>query len=192
MTHGLTIIYYGNGKGKTTAALGAAFRSLGQGMNVKVLQFIKADSRKIKKKGAIAWTSGEVLAAEQWPRLKNFAELSIEALGTGFVGILGDSLPKSYHRQKAKKTLAKAEKIIKSKKWQVVILDEILRAIGENLLSENDVLRLIRLKPKDKHLILTGHRITPKILARADLVTEMKKIRHPYDAGILAQKGIDF
>ena len=200
---GLIVIYYGFGKGKTTAALGVALRAAGRGINVKVLQFIKGDSRNKKKEGAVLWTSGEVLFTEflsekfgktQNPKLKtqNLGQISIEPVGTGFIGILGDKLPFAEHKKEAQRALRKAMEAIKSKKWQVVVLDEILRAIGEKLITTKNVLDLIKLKSMDRHLILTGHRVPGSILAKADLVTEMKKVKHPYDKGILAQVGIDF
>jgi len=188
---GLVIVYYGDGKGKTTAALGVVLRAAGRGMNVKVLQFIKGDPGLNKKPGAVVWTTGERNFSDKY-KPTGLGKIDIEAAGTGFVGIQGDSLPFVEHKRKAQAALKKAREAVKSKEWQVVVLDEILRAVDEKLISIADVLDLIKIKPKAKHLILTGHTLKKDILAKADLVSEIKKIKHPFDKGILAQKGIDY
>jgi cob(I)alamin adenosyltransferase len=197
---GLVIVYFGLGKGKTTAALGAGLRAVGRGMNVKVLQFIKGEPAKSRKKGAVVWASGERLFADKISKsmsnvkrqISNIGRLEIEAVGTGFVGIMGDKLAFREHKAAAQKALRYADKVVKDKDWQVVVLDEILRAIGERLITITDVLKIIKAKSPKQHLILTGHRAPKSILAIADLATEMKKVKHPYDRGILAKIGIDF
>lgn len=169
------IVYTGDGKGKTTAALGMALRTVGWGGSVLVWQFIKQ------------WKTGEHKAIE-----KNLPQISIITAGEGFVGIMGDKKPKAVHKASAKIALEKVNKEIMSKKWPLVILDEINGAIEGGLLTVKDVVTLIASKPDEVTLVLTGRQAKPEIIEKADLVTEMKKIKHPYDAGILAKKGVDF
>lgn len=173
---GLTIVYTGAGKGKTTAALGMALRTVGWGGKVLVLQFVKA------------WKTGEHKAIEKY--LQDV--VTIIPAGEGFVGIMGDKKSKVTHSASAKKALEFAKKEIMSKKWQTVILDEINGAIEGGLVSLKDVLALMASKPEEVNLVLTGREAKPEIIDRADLVTEMEKIKHPFDSGILAKKGVDF
>lgn len=174
MTKGLTIVYIGDGKGKTSAAVGLATRALGTGFKVAFYQFVKGD-----------WPSGE--------RAK-LAEMGAEVklLGRGFVGILGDRKPLDEHRFAAEDALDIAMKALTSKKFQLVILDEVISAVEIGLLEVKDVLDLIAIKPHEVHLCMTGHKRYKKIIEVADLVTEMKMIKHPYYEGILAQRGIDY
>lgn len=172
---GLIIVYTGDGKGKTTAALGLALRTVGWGGKVLVLQFIKQ------------WKTGEHKAIEKF-----LPDIKIIPAGEGFVGIMGDRKKKEIHTASAKKALEYAKKEIMSKKWQTVILDEINGAIAGGLVSLKDVLTLITSKPEEVTLVLTGREAKPEIIKQADLVTEMKKLKHPFDSGILAKKGIDF
>ncbi len=187
--NGLIIAYYGDGKGKTTASLGIAMRAVGRGMNVKILQFIKGDPIINKKQGAVQWTTGEREFAKQ-----DFVRgtLEIEPVGLGFVSIECDQLPFKDHLQAAKNGMRRAREVIADTNWDVVVLDEILRAIEEKLVTEDKVTELIRGKPKKTHLVLTGHTISQHMIDQADMVTEMKKIKHPYDKGILAKFGIDY
>ncbi len=172
---GLIIVYTGDGKGKTTAALGMVLRHAGWGGKALIVQFIKH----IK--------TGEHKAIEKFlPNIK------IVQMGLGWVGILGDKKPKSIHQASAKKALEFAKKEIMSNKWPLVILDEINGAIKGGLIVANDVLTLIKSKPDEVTLVLTGREANKEIIQAADLVTEMKKVKHPFDSGILAQKGVDF
>jgi cob(I)alamin adenosyltransferase len=174
MSKGLTIIYIGDGKGKTSAAAGLACRAAGTGFKVLYLQFVKGD-----------WPSGE---------RESLAKLGVEVrlMGRGFVGILGDRKPLEEHIKAAKLAMEESIKALKSKKYDLVVLDEALSAVESKLLTEEDILEIIKLKPKEVHLCMTGHKRFKKIIEAADLVTEMKMIKHPYYQGILAQKGIDF
>lgn len=195
MLKGLTIIYYGDGKGKTTAALGLAMRAVGRGKRVLMLQFIKGEVGEGK---GVVWTTGE---REYVKKLANSrAALKAQGLGTfdirtvgeGFVGILGDKEPFLVHKAAALRGLAEAKQVLSSGEYDVVILDEIIRAIGEKLLTITHVRNLIRRKPEKLHLVMTGHICPPSLIRMADLVSEVKKIKHPYDKGILAQVGIDY
>lgn len=174
---GLTIIFTGDGKGKTTASLGMALRASGQRKKVLIVQFIKNFK-----------DYGELKFAKKFPS----ANIEIKSFGQGYVGIRGDKKPKEVHIEAAKNALEFAEEKIKSKKYFMVILDEVNVALTLKLLEVEEIVRLVRLKPKNLHLVLTGRNAPKKILQLADLVTEMKEIKHPFKKGILAQEGIEF
>lgn len=172
---GLILVNTGNGKGKTTASLGMAFRAWGQGMKVLVLQFIKG-----------GWKYGELKAAE-----KLGPNFEIRQMGEGFIkGADDQSLDE--HRHAAGEALNAARAEIASGQYDLIILDEILYAIHYGLVALDDVLALLAQKPDSLHLVLTGRNAPPEIIERADLVTEMREIKHPYTQGISAQKGIEF
>ncbi|MBX4187657.1 MAG: cob(I)yrinic acid a,c-diamide adenosyltransferase [Candidatus Doudnabacteria bacterium] len=175
MQKGLTIIYIGDGKGKTSAAAGLAVRAAGTGFKVLYLQFIKGD-----------WPSGERQI------LSNLENVEVKLMGLGFVGILGDRKPIEAHIAAARKAMAESIKALKSKKYDLVVLDEAISAIETNLLTIDDIYKIIKSKPKNVHLCLTGHKRIRKLIDAADLVTEMRMIKHPYYKGMLAQRGIDF
>src|SRR3989338_4363327 len=172
---GLIIIYIGNGKGKTSAAAGLAVRAAGTGMRVLYAQFVKGD-----------WPSGERKV------LQNLPNVTVKLLGRGFVGILGDRKPLQEHVRAAQEGLKFVLKALKSKKYDLVIADEAISAIESKLLSIDDIFKIIKQKPDNIHLCLTGHKRIKKLIDAADLVTEMKMIKHPYYKGILAQRGIDY
>lgn len=172
---GLTIIYIGNGKGKTSAAAGLAIRAAGSGFRVLYLQFVKGD-----------WPSGEREV------LRTLPNVEVKLMGRGFVGILGDRKPFQEHVAAAQKAMKESIKALKSRKFDLVILDEAISAIESKLLTIDDVGKIIKSKPKEIHLCLTGHKRIKKLIDLADLVTEMKMIKHPYYKGILAQRGIDY
>jgi cob(I)alamin adenosyltransferase len=172
---GLVILYTGEGKGKTTAALGLILRAVGYKSKCLIVQFGKK------------WFTGEI---EGVKRLKPYVKF-IQG-GKGFVKILGDKLPLSEHKKAAHETFNILNKEITANKWDVVIADEIVGAVSAKLLLEEEVIKLIIKKPQKLDLILTGHHASKKLIAMADLVTEMKEIKHPYQQGILAKKGIDF
>lgn len=173
---GLIIIYYGNGKGKTTAALGVALRAIGYNHNICMIQFIKGE-----------WDYGELYSTN---KLKPNFELIVT--GKGFVGIIDDDHLIEEHIQSSKNALKIAMEKISSRKYNTIILDEINYALKLNLISEEDVINLIKSKPAELNIIMTGNYISDKILELADLVTEMKEIKHPYKRGIKAKKGIDY
>lgn len=172
---GLILVNTGSGKGKTTAALGMAFRAWGQGLKVLVLQFIKG-----------GWKYGELKAAE-----KLGPNFEIRQMGEGFIkGADDKSLDE--HRHAAQEALKAAGTEISSGKYDMIILDEVLYAIHYGLVDLDDVLAVLDKKPENLHLVLTGRNAPPEIIERADLVSEMKEIKHPYTRGIQAQKGIEF
>jgi len=173
---GLIIVYTGKGKGKTTAALGIALRATGYGKKICMIQFIKG-----------SWHYGEMDSSK---RLE--PEFEIVAIGKGFVGIIDDKSPKEDHEKIAKEAVRISNEKIQSGKYDIVILDEINYAVNLGLIPVEDVLNIIRSKPQEMDLVLTGNYAKDKIIEIADLVTEMKEIKHPFQQGIKAKKGIDF
>jgi len=172
---GLVLVLTGNGKGKTTAALGTALRAAGYGFKVAIIQFIKG-----------TWHYGEIDA------LKRIPQIEIHRTGAGFYKIMGDDLPEEVHRKAAGEGLALARDKLRSGRYRLVILDEVNNAVHTGLLALDDVLQVIDEKPEDVDLMLTGRDAAPEVMERADLVTEMKEIKHPFQQGILAKKGIDY
>jgi cob(I)alamin adenosyltransferase len=166
---GLVHVYTGDGKGKTTAALGLAMRAVGQGMKVAFIQFVKG------------LPCGEHSFVQQY---KPFEIVQIS---------IGDSFKKSKEQlsPEAQQTLAYAEQEIASGKYDLVILDEIFVAINQGLINVKQVLDLLDAKPASVELVLTGRKAPPEIVQRADLVTEMLKIKHPFDKGTSARSGIE-
>lgn len=199
--YGLKIFYYGKGKGKTTAAMGMAARAAGAGMDVFVLQFVKAKrlQKGQQRKGGEWPLSNEIYYfentkpdLEKIPAGKRIGRITTEQVGRGFVGILGDDKARKEHIKAAKEGLLYAHKLFRSNKYGLVILDELITALELKLLREKNVLDLLRAKPKDLHIAYTGHDPIKKIITASDLVSEIKMIKHPYYKGILAQRGIDF
>lgn len=169
---GLVIVYTGNGKGKTTAALGIVMRAWGRGMRVAMLQFIK------KKK----LRSGEHLAAEKMDGI------SITALGDGFTWLSKDiEIDKGLAREGWQHCLA----ALADPENDVVILDEITYCMTFKWLSVDEVLAALAARPEGMHVVLTGREADPKLIEAADLVTEMTEIKHPFTEGVTPQKGID-
>jgi cob(I)alamin adenosyltransferase len=167
--------YTGDGKGKTTAGLGAALRALGYSWNVCVIQFMKG-----------TWYSGELDA------IKKIHGLDIVQTGKGFYKILDDNLPESEHRQAAQDAIRTIKERISSGKYQLIILDEVNVAVHLKLLEEEAVLELLNHAPDDIHFILTGRNAPQSFMDISDLVTEMKEIKHPFQKGIPAKEGLDF
>lgn len=170
-------IFTGNGKGKTTAALGQAMRAVGEGKRVLMVQFIKGP-----------WKSGEdVFAKGLEPHFK------LVKMGKGFVGIQGDSLPREEHERAAEDALSYALEQAETKNWDIIILDEVNNAVHLNLISTEDVLLFLdETKDKVEHLILTGRDAPAEIIERADLVTEMRDIKHPYHNGVKGKRGLEY
>jgi len=173
---GLVIVYTGNGKGKTTAALGMALRAVGYNHKICMIQFIKG-----------SWPYGEM---ESIKRLE--PELELIIVGKGFVGIIDDKSTREDHEKVAKEAVKISKEKIQSGNYNIVILDEVNYAINLGLIDLNDVLDLIKTKPENLNLVLTGNHAKKEIIDVADLVTEMKEIKHPFKSGIKAKKGIDF
>jgi len=170
-TRGLIQVYTGDGRGKTTAALGLALRAAGQGMKVIIIQFIKGDR-----------TCGEHLFAAQ------YHPFDIIQLNTG------DSFAQTLKelRSTTKQSFALAEKTILGGGYDVVILDEIFVAVNKGLVSTDQILSLMSRKPESVELILTGRGAPKEIMEQADLVTEMVAIKHPFTKGITARRGMEY
>ena len=178
---GLLILYTGHGKGKTTAALGMALRALGHGWRVLVIQFFKGE-----------WP---VVFGELAMSRRLAPHFEVLQLGKGFVKHMGDQKPFAEHLAAAKSALKVAGDRIASGTYDLIILDELLYAIdyaGVQLVSLEEVLALVEAKPPSLHLVLTGRNAPQALIDRADLVTEMREIKHPWQRKIPAQAGIDY
>ncbi len=176
----MIIVFTGNGKGKTTAALGQAIRAVGEGKKVLMVQFIKGP-----------WVSGEDMFAEKFQIPDS--KFRIVKMGKGFVGIMGDTLPREEHEKAAEEALAYAKKEVASGNWDIVILDEINNAVSLGLIHKGKVLELFQVSSsKFQAIILTGRDAPSEFIDAADLVTEMRDIKHPYEKGIKGKRGIEY
>ncbi len=173
---GLIIVHTGPGKGKTTAALGTAFRAVGQGMKVLMVQFIKG-----------SWHYGELDAA----RMLGEERFTILPMGRGFVKV-GEEKPDPEDVRLVQEAWQFSRDNILSGRYDVVILDEINYAVSYKMLEAEVVLETLRRKPEMVHVILTGRNAHPALVELADMVTEMREIKHPYQKGIVAQRGIEY
>jgi cob(I)alamin adenosyltransferase len=169
---GLVLVYTGHGKGKTTAALGIVFRALGRNMKVGVVQFIKGK-----------WKTGERLFAETLPNL------TFKVMGRGFTWESDDL---SNDKGAALSAWEAAKEMITSGAQDVIVLDEITYTFHYGFVPLDDVLATLRARPPHVHVVLTGRNAPEELIAIADLVTEMKSVKHPFEQGIAAQIGIDF
>ena len=173
MGKGLLIVFTGNGKGKTTAALGMAVRDAGHGMRSLILQFIKG-----------GWRYGELEALQRFPEIK------IKTLGTGFTW-KKENLEED--QRLAVLGWEEAANEIHQTKYEMIILDELNIVLFYGLLPLDPVLELLKNRPPQLHVVVTGRNAPQGLVELADLVTEMRQVKHPYhDQGIAAQKGIEF
>ena len=170
---GLLIVHTGAGKGKTTAALGLAFRALGQGMRVGIIQFIK---------GALP-TGEAALAARLAPALQ------MHTMGDGFTWNTQD---RGKDITSARKAWNKAVSLLRDASFDLVILDELNVVLKHEYLPLDEVLEELRCKRPMLHVVVTGRNARDELIELADLVTEMKLVKHPYRAGIKAQRGVEF
>ena len=173
---GLVIVYTGNGKGKTTSALGIAFRASGYKMRTAMIQFVKG-----------AMYSGEVESSKM---LSPY--LDIYPMGKGFVGSEHNKALFYKHARAADTALQLVRDKMLSNDYQIIICDEINNAVKLKLIDVKNVIDLINSKPVLTHLILTGRDADVRVMGMADLVTEMCEVKHPFKKGINAQKGIDY
>jgi cob(I)alamin adenosyltransferase len=170
---GLVQVYTGNGKGKTTAAMGAIVRAAGHGLKVYLVSFMKGD-----------YAYGEYNTLSKIP--------NVEISTFGFRHLIDPTSIKPEEKEQAGMALAKAREAVCSGEYDLVVLDEVNVALGYNLIEVDDVIRLIEEKPPAVELILTGRYVDDRLIELADLVTEMVKVKHPYDKGIKARKGIEY
>jgi cob(I)alamin adenosyltransferase len=172
---GLIIVNTGPGKGKTTAAMGTALRAVGNGLKVIMLQFLKG-----------SWHYGELDAVQAFGD-----RFVMKQMGRGFVKVGGAETDPEDIRM-VEEAWAEAEKAIMSGEWDVVVLDEINYAISYGMLDPARVVEALKQKPEMVHVILTGRSAHPTIVDVADTVTEMREVKHAYQKGIMAQRGIEY
>ena len=172
---GLIIVNTGAGKGKTTAAMGTGLRAVGNGMRVLMLQFLKG-----------SWHYGELDAVQAFGD-----KFVMKQMGRGFVKVGGAETDPEDVRM-VEEAWAEAEKAIMSGQWDLVILDEINYAISYGMLDPAKVVETLQQKPEMVHVILTGRNAHASIIEIADTVTEMKQVKHAYEKGVLAQRGIEY
>jgi cob(I)alamin adenosyltransferase len=170
---GMVQVYTGNGKGKTTAALGLAFRAVGRGLAVHMIQFAKGGGR-----------CGEHLAAERFTPC-----FTIVQMGHG--GWLGREKPGPEAVRMAREAFEMAREAVTCERYDLVILDEINIAVSHGLVAVGDLLRLIREKGEHVELVLTGRNAAPEVIEAADLVTEMREVKHYFRSGVAARIGIE-
>lgn len=174
LDRGLVQVYTGDGKGKTTAALGLALRASGHGLRTYVIQFMKGKR-----------DYGELMAAER-------LSPNLTILPAGRDQFVNRENPDPVDVDLAQKGLARAKEVVKARKHDLLVLDEINVALDYKLIELNDVMDLIRSKPANLEIVLTGRYAPAQIIEAADLVTEMKEVKHYYKAGIASRKGIDW
>jgi cob(I)alamin adenosyltransferase len=172
---GLIIVNTGPGKGKTTAAMGTALRAVGNGMKVLMLQFLKG-----------SWHYGELDAVQAFGD-----RFVMKQMGRGFVKVGGAETDPEDIRM-VEEAWAEAAQAILSGLWDLVVLDEINYAISYGMLDPEKVAEVLRTKPEMVHVILTGRNAHPTIIDLADTVTEMRQVKHAYEKGVMAQRGIEY
>jgi len=172
---GLIIVNTGPGKGKTTAAMGTALRAVGQGMRVLMLQFLKG-----------SWHYGELDAVQAFGD-----KFVMKQMGRGFVKV-GAEKPDPEDIRMVEEAWAEGEKAIRSGEWDLVILDEINYAMSYGMLDAAKVAESLKQKPAMVHVILTGRNAHPAVVEIADTVTEMRQVKHAYEKGVMAQRGIEY
>jgi len=173
---GLIHIYFGDGKGKTTAALGLALRAAGYGKNVVIVQFLKS------------WICGE---HKSLPNLSNVTLIRGKTAGGKFIYDMNDE-EKQTTKTWQEKSLNKALELVKKEQCDVLILDEAIDALKLGMLETTILKELINNKPNSLELVITGHNPDDWLLGKADYITEMVKHKHPYETGIQARKGIEY
>ena len=176
---GLILVNTGNGKGKTTAALGVVLRAVGQGFKVLILQFIKSGNG-----------YGELAGLA-----KLGDQVEIRSMGKGFIYYKRDEVGEAElarHKEAAQAAWRTLVEEVNSDKWDLIVMDEINNAINYELIDVHSEVEMLNNKPKRLHVVLTGRYAKPEIIDMADTVTEMKVVKHAYEKGIKAAKGIEF
>ena len=174
--HGLVVVLTGNGKGKTTSAMGMALRAAGHRLKVCIIQFMKGD-----------------LYSGEWDGVKLLGDrVEMHTTGMGFCGIQGNPYSHAEHRASAQAAIELARDKIQSGDYDIVVLDEINNALQLKLVDLDQVLGLVRSKPKLMHMVLTGRDAHADLVDLADTVSEVCEIKHAYRAGIKARKGVDY
>jgi cob(I)alamin adenosyltransferase len=170
---GLLIVHTGKGKGKSTAAFGLVFRALGNGMRVAVVQFVKGK-----------WQTGERVALEKFGD-----RVTVHTMGEGFTWETQD---RARDIAAARAAWEKAKALVLDAAHDMVVLDELNIVLRYDYLDVGDVVALLKARPTMKHVVVTGRNAKEELIEAADLVTEMEQVKHPFRAGVKAQKGIEF
>lgn len=170
---GLIIVHTGKGKGKSTAAFGMVFRAIGHGFNVGIVQFVKGK-----------WGTGERDVLEKFPD-----QVTIKAMGEGFTW---DTQDRARDIAAAKSAWDMAKKMLGDENFKMVLLDELNICLRYDYLDIEEVVQVLKDKPIDTHVIITGRNAKEELIEIADLVTEMTQIKHPFRGGVKAQAGIEF
>ncbi|MFI4948939.1 MAG: cob(I)yrinic acid a,c-diamide adenosyltransferase [Alphaproteobacteria bacterium] len=170
---GLLVVHTGAGKGKTTAAFGMVLRCIGHGMRVGIVQFVKG-----------AWGTGERDVLAKFPEL-----VTCRAMGEGFTW---DTQDRERDIAAARAAWEMAKAMIADPSYSMVLLDELNIVLRYDYLPLDEVLGVLRAKPRDLHVVVTGRNAKPELIEMADLVTEMTLVKHPFRSGVKAQKGIEF
>jgi cob(I)alamin adenosyltransferase len=182
---GQTLVYFGDGKGKTTSAFGVALRAVGRGWKVLMLQYTKMGE----------WPKGEPMG-EIAGALRLAPDFEVISTGIGFVNILGDTFKFEEHRAAAQKGLELYKERAASGEYDLIILDEAIGAVSQGQWDLEQLLEVMRSRPRELNLLITGHddsrQFIDQVVALADLATEMKKVKHPFDEGHQARKGLDY
>lgn len=173
--NGLVHIYCGDGKGKTTAAFGLAMRCAGYGQKVLIAQFLKG------------WDSGELRAAARFDEIR-----VLRGNASGKFSFEMDDAEQRAARRKHDAVIAQAETLVRQGGIRLLVLDEIISAWNLNLVGHEGVLRLLETRPAGVETVLTGRDPPPQLLALADYISEVRKVRHPYDTGLAARPHIEF
>lgn len=170
---GLVQIFTGDGKGKTSAALGTVVRALGRGLRVCIVVFMKGD-----------------YPYSEWKFLSDIQGVTVKRFG--FTRFTDPDNVTPEEKEQAEKALACAREAMLSGEYDMVVMDEVHVAVGWKLINVEDVVSLVKDRPANVELIMTGRRADERLIDVADMVTECRKIKHPYDKGILARRGIDY
>jgi cob(I)alamin adenosyltransferase len=170
---GLLIVHTGAGKGKSTAAFGMVLRCLGHGMRVGIVQFVKG-----------AWGTGERDVLARFPEL-----VTCRAMGEGFTW---DTQDRARDIAAARAAWDLAKQMIADPSYRMVLLDELNIVLRYNYLPLEEIMAALKAKPRDLHIVVTGRNAPPELIEAADLVTEMSLVKHPFRAGVKAQRGIEF
>lgn len=173
---GLVVVITGHGKGKTTTALGIAVRACGHNISTCIIQFMKGD-----------------IYAGEWDGIKKMdCPVELISTGKGFCGIQGNPYPYEEHRENAQDAVQLTHQKVESGRWDILILDEINNALHLKLVDLDQVLEIIRKKPREMHIVLTGRDAHPEVVELADTVSEVCEVKHAYQKEIEPQPGIDY
>ena len=172
---GLIVVITGNGKGKTTSALGMTLRACGHGLRTCIIQFMKGD-----------------LYAGEWDGIKQLQGVELISTGKGFCGIQGNPYPFEEHRANAQEAIRLVKEKIASGQFDILIMDEVNNALKLKLVDLEQVLEILQNKPALMHLVLTGRDAHPQVIELADTVSEVREIKHAFRKDIEPQPGIDY